>query len=371
MNPPLPVALPAPAVTAAALGATDDPAPAPGEKPDEPEPAKGPAPPPDPETLEEVVARVVPAVASIQAGQSRGTGFFVRSDALVTNAHVVDGQYAVQLQVGNAAYTARVVSLSKGTDLAILQVLNPNPRQPVLALGSASTARVGEEVIAVGSALGVLSNTVTRGIVSAVRQVGQVQLVQTDAAINPGNSGGPLLDRHGRVIGVNSMTVAKHAGEGVAFAVAIDHASQLLASGRTVDQAQTPLGGLQQMFGAAPEPDDSRTRGEEAYGQLLERVARRADELDVYWNRYERSCVASASRSGDRAWFGVFEAGAVSINPTSGYDCASWLETLRVNGAAIRAAVEQGNDAARRSGVYPGVMRDLRSKYRLSWSGWN
>ena len=95
-------------------------------------------------------------------------------------------------------------------------------------------ARVGQEVIAIGSALGVLSNTVTRGIVSAVRQVGAVTLVQTDAAINPGNSGGPLLDRQGMVIGVNSMTVGQAGGEGVAFAVAIDHVTQLLDSGRAL-----------------------------------------------------------------------------------------------------------------------------------------
>ena len=77
------------------------------------------------------------------------------------------------LQVGNAIYSARVVTVSTGSDLAVLQVSNPNPNQPVLTMGSVATARVGEEVIAVGSALGVLSNTVTRGIVSAVRKAGQ------------------------------------------------------------------------------------------------------------------------------------------------------------------------------------------------------
>ncbi len=89
------------------------------------------------------------------------------------------------MQVGNATYSARVTTVSTGSDLALLQVSNANPNQPVLTLGSVSNARVGQEVIAVGSALGVLSNTVTRGIVSAVRQVGNITLIQTDAAINP------------------------------------------------------------------------------------------------------------------------------------------------------------------------------------------
>src|SRR6185436_8916591 len=120
-----------------------------------------------------------------------------------------------------------VASVSKASDLAVLQVYNANPAQPTLRLGSASDVRVGQEVIAIGSALGVLSNTVTRGIVSAVRQTGSVTLLQTDAAINPGNSGGPLLDRNGMVIGVNSMGMARQASEGLAFAVGIDHAVAL------------------------------------------------------------------------------------------------------------------------------------------------
>ena len=164
-----------------------------------------------------------------QRGQARGTGFFVRHDQVLTNAHVVEGQTSVRLQVGEATYTARVTIVAQGSDLAMLQVYNPDPKQATLRLGSVSTARVGEEVIAVGSALGVLSNTVTRGIVSAIRDVGTVRLIQTDAAINPGNSGGPLVDRNGVVIGINSLAVAAREGQGIGFAVAIDHARPLLS----------------------------------------------------------------------------------------------------------------------------------------------
>src|SRR4029450_7657154 len=123
---------------------------------------------------------------------------------ILTNAHVVQGQTSVTMQVGTTTYNARVTTISSGSHLALLQVYNANPNQPVLTLGSVSHARVGQEVIAVGSALGVLSNTVTRGIVSAMRQVGNITLIQTDAAINPGNSGGPLVDRSGGVIGGKS-----------------------------------------------------------------------------------------------------------------------------------------------------------------------
>jgi S1-C subfamily serine protease len=69
------------------------------------------------------VSRILPAVASIDAGAARGTGFFIRTDQVLTNAHVVQGQTSVRLQVGAASYSARVINVSAGTDLALLQVM--------------------------------------------------------------------------------------------------------------------------------------------------------------------------------------------------------------------------------------------------------
>jgi len=322
-------------------------------------------------SLEDVIGRVLPAVASITAGQSRGTGFFIRTDQVLTNAHVVEGQTSVRLQVGDASYTARVSSVSTGTDLALLQVYNANPNQPVLRLGSSASARVGQEVIAVGSALGVLSNTVTRGIVSAIREVGSVRLLQTDAAINPGNSGGPLVDRTGLVIGVNSMAVAAKEGQGLAFAVAIDHAMPLLNGQGAGAASQTPLNALTQAMGGPTGGDDLRARGEQAYTQALEWAEQNGQQLDTYWERYASTCVRMATRSGDRPWFAVFEPNGVSINPTAAIDCQSWLNSLQTNAAPIKATLDQAGEAARRSGVYPGVMRDLRRRHRLSWNGWD
>ena len=317
--------------------------------------------------LEDIVARVVPAVASIQAGPSRGTGFFVTPDTVITNAHVVGAQSVVRLQVGSATFVARVMSLSPGSDLAVLRVERPNPAQATLQLGSMKGARVGQEVIAVGSALGVLSNTVTRGIVSAVRQVGAVTLVQTDAAINPGNSGGPLVDRHGFVIGVNSMTLARQSGEGVAFAVAIDHASQLLESGQGLASNRTPLGGLQDMLGEGAEPADPRARGTREFRAALEHAARSADQVDDFWNRYASSCVTASRASGDRPWFAVYLSDGISISQTSAWNCASWLQTLADHAAPVRTRVEEATETARRAGVLPGTVRDLRRRLRLTW----
>jgi S1-C subfamily serine protease len=354
---------PAPEAIARPVAATPPP------EPPRPEPPPSPPPPEvkheDP--LEDVVARAVPAVATIQAGQTRGSGFFVRRDVVVTNAHVVDGQSVVKLQVGDRTYLARVANVSSGSDLAVLKLDQPSATQATLELGSATQARVGQEVIAIGSALGVLSNTVTRGIISAVRQVGPVTLLQTDAAINPGNSGGPLLDRNGVVIGVNSMAVAKQTGEGVAFAVAINHVTQLLDTGRPLASTQTPLNGLQQMFTGPSESDQERTHGERDLTQALTAAARAADQVDTFWNRYKSPCLITAYGRGSRPWFGVFMRDGVTVNERSTYDCNMWLQTVAGHAEEIKAAVEQATAAARKAGVFPGTVRDLLRQNHLDW----
>jgi S1-C subfamily serine protease len=345
-----------------------------------PEPARAEIPPPSvpraaagpaAATLEDIIARSLPAVVSIQAGTARGTGFFVRPNQVLTNAHVVGTQASVQLQIGSVSHTARVAQVSPGTDLALLEVFNVDQRQATLPLGSSKDVRAGQEVVAIGSPLGVLSNTVTRGIVSAVRTAGSVTLIQTDAAINPGNSGGPLVTRDGVVVGVNSMRIAERGAQGLAFAVAIDHATALLA-GRPAAVSSTPL--LQSLNRAVEPPSgagDLRERGTQAYQATLEAVANRADSVDSFWSRYAPSCVSQALPVGDRPWFAVWEPNAVRISQASGYDCADFLRQVRGSADGIRTALAEAGEAARRQGVYPGVMRNLRRQHRLEWRGWD
>ena len=283
---------------------------------------------------------------------------------------MVGDQVSVQLTAGDKPYSARVSTVSTSSDLALLQVYGTDAWQPTLRLGSAKGLRAGQEVIAIGSALGVLSNTATRGIVSAVRDTGTVTLIQTDAAINPGNSGGPLVDRTGVVIGVNSMRIAAtQGGEGLAFAVAIDHAFQLLGGYATSADA-TPMQGLNRLMSGASAGGDLREQGAQAYRKALEEAARRGDQLDTFWDRYASSCVTSTARAGDRAWFAVYEPNGLQIAGTSGYDCMGWLGTLRTRAEVIRAEVAKATEAARRQGVYPGIMRDLRRQHRMEWRGW-
>jgi S1-C subfamily serine protease len=327
------------------------------------------APTPTADTLEDVVSRVLPAVAAIKTSRGRGTGFFITPDRVLTNAHVIEGETSAQLTVGTATFTARVVTVSTGTDLAILQVYNPSSTQAVVRLGSAGAARPGQDVIAIGSALGVLSNTVTRGIVSSVRKVGAVTLLQTDAAINPGNSGGPLVDRTGQVIGVNTMGFSAARADGVAFAVAIDHAIPLM-SGRIEPSTQTPLTALSKAMDSRTEPEKARQQGEAEYARVLEWAEQRAESLDTYWARYAPSCISGATRSGDRAWFAVFETSGLAMDKVSNIDCEGWLDEVRDHARPIHEAVARATEAARRSGVYPGALRDLRKRHRMEWNGW-
>jgi len=323
----------------------------------------------DSSSLEDVVARALPAVASIQAGRGRGTGFFIQRDIVLTNQHVVGNETSVQLTAGGKRYSARVTNTSASTDLAVLQVYGPDPTQPTLRLGTAKGIRPGQEVVAIGSALGVLSNTVTRGIVSAVRETGSVTLVQTDAAINPGNSGGPLVDRNGVVIGVNSMKIGGATGEGLAFAVAIDHASQLL-SGRATSATATPLQGLNRIMTGSTASENQREQGTSAYQTAVERASQRGDQLDDFWERSARSCVARAVRAGDRPWFALYEPNGLQIQLSSGINCEGWLATVQNNAGIIRSEMSLAAETARRQGVYPGVMRDIRRQHKMEWPGW-
>lgn len=179
-----------------------------------------------PLTIEEIVTRTIPAVVTVETRRGHGSGFYVSPDTLLTNAHVVHEYSTVVLRPhGGSPVFARVVTAARDVDLAILKLDRRADRQVWLPLGSPDV-QLGAEVIAIGSPLG-LQNTVTRGIVSGVRTVKNINVLQTDAAINQGSSGGPLIDRYGRVIGVTTLKLGGSA-EAIGFAVSIQYARTLL-----------------------------------------------------------------------------------------------------------------------------------------------
>jgi hypothetical protein len=321
--------------------------------------------------FEDVADRAVRAVVRVEAGGNTGSGFFVAPDTVLTNAHVVPGAWSVTIRrFDGSTRAANVAASSPETDLAVLRVLNPDVTQPVLPLGSTARVRSGQEVVAVGSPLGVLQGSVTRGIVSAVRTVGGVTLVQTDAAINPGNSGGPLVTREGEVIGIATMTAAS--AQGLSFAVAIDHARALLAGGPPPAAGQgTPLSNLNSVVNdsGASAGESAREQGTLAYDEAMQEMAKRADSFDGEWQRFTSACsVRVAGGAFERAWFALYEPRTIRM-PLSG-ECEDARLQFTAAAAAFRAQMARLDDAARRAGVYPGVQREIRSRYRLEYGGW-
>jgi S1-C subfamily serine protease len=181
-------------------------------------------------------------------GTATGSGFVIdREGHILTNAHVVDGAQKIEVTLGNTdsaqPVSAEVVGRDPSTDVALLKVDAPSDELHPLPLGDSSEVNVGDPVVAIGNPFA-LDRTATAGIVSALQREIKApngftinDVIQTDAAINPGNSGGPLLDGHGRVIGINSQIESPNGGGnvGIGFAVPINTvrqvSQQLLASG--------------------------------------------------------------------------------------------------------------------------------------------
>lgn len=236
-----------------------------------------------PGSYAEVAAAVLPSVVSIEVVSRgrRGSGSGVilsESGEILTNDHVIaaaagaSGSIRVVFHDETSA-AATVVGRDAASDLALIRTARRDltPAQ----LGSTSTLRVGDPVLALGSPLG-LPGTVTAGIVSALaRPVNTtddpdatvstvLNAIQTDAAVNPGNSGGPLVDAQGRVVGINSAiatlgTEGAAGSIGLGFAIPIDQAravaDQLRATGRAVHA----------VLGVVPAERSTAERGREVF----------------------------------------------------------------------------------------------------------
>ena len=193
-------------------------------------------------SLSDAVARVLPSVVNVRTesfggGRGEGSGIVLdRRGIILTNNHVVEGTTRVTVvfndDVHKRPMAGTVIGTAPEKDLAVIRVratdLVPLP------LARSSALRLGDAVFAVGFPLG-LGATVTSGIISGLHRTIDGQngkltgLLQTDAAINPGNSGGPLVDRSGRLLGINTAGVRLAEAENVSFAIAIDEALPVIA----------------------------------------------------------------------------------------------------------------------------------------------
>ncbi|BBY45942.1 S1C family serine protease [Mycolicibacterium celeriflavum] len=212
-------------------------------------------------TVEQVAAKVVPSVVKLETDMGRaseeGSGVILSSDGLIlTNNHVVSAAQAApgggpaggptKVTFSNGRTTSfTVVGTDPSSDIAVVKAQGVSNLTPI-AIGSSSDLRVGQDVIAVGSPLG-LEGTVTTGIISALNrpvaasgdarnQNTVLDAIQTDAAINPGNSGGALVNMNAELIGINSAiaTLGADAGPqaqsgsiGLGFAIPVDQAKRI------------------------------------------------------------------------------------------------------------------------------------------------
>jgi len=174
----------------------------------------------------------------VEPREGSGSGSVIDPEGdILTNYHVIEG--ATKLSVtfgGQKAYAAKVVGGDPDTDLAVIRLLEkPREALTVVSLGDSDKLAVGQKVLAIGNPFG-LDRTLTTGVISALQRPIRAPnnrliegAIQTDASINMGNSGGPLLDSHGRVIGINSQILSPTGtSAGLGFAVPVNIAKRIV-----------------------------------------------------------------------------------------------------------------------------------------------
>lgn len=174
---------------------------------------------------------------NVQEGKGNGSGSVIDPNGdILTNYHVIEGAQKLSVSFGgDKTYPAKVIGGDPDTDLAVIRIENPPAGLTVVPLGDSDKLVVGQKVLAIGNPFG-LDRTLTTGVISGLqRPIRAVNgrpidaAIQTDASINPGNSGGPLLDKYGKMIGINSQILSPQGGSvGVGFAVPVNIAKRVV-----------------------------------------------------------------------------------------------------------------------------------------------
>ena len=175
---------------------------------------------------------------SSQPVEGAGSGSVIDEQGdILTNYHVIADAEKLTVSFGSGkAYPAKVIGRDPDTDLAVIRLLEtPKESLTIVPLGDSDKLIVGQKVLAIGNPFG-LDRTLTTGVISGLERPIHAQngrtiegAIQTDASINPGNSGGPLLDSHGRMIGINSQIESPSgASAGVGFAIPVSIAKRIV-----------------------------------------------------------------------------------------------------------------------------------------------
>ena len=182
--------------------------------------------------LPELVRRIKPSAVAIETFDShgeklsRGSGFFIEVDRIVTNRHVLEGAFRAEVHssTGSVFPVKGVLAVDAEGDIAVLKIDTPTPAIRPLPLDKTSPQE-GESVVVIGNPLG-LEGSVTNGIVSAVRDIPTFgRIIQITAAISAGSSGSPVVNMQGQVIGIATLQIT--GGQSVNFAIPSERISQL------------------------------------------------------------------------------------------------------------------------------------------------
>jgi S1-C subfamily serine protease len=201
-----------------------------------------------------------------QEGKGSGSGSVIDGNGdILTNNHVIEDAQKLTVSFGgDKTYSATVVGRDPDTDLAVIKIDNPPPGLPVVPLGDSDKLTVGQKVLAIGNPFG-LDRTLTTGVISGLQRPIRARngrpidaAIQTDASINPGNSGGPLLDKFGRMIGINSQILSPGGGGsvGVGFAIPVNTAKRVVPQLLQFGEVRRP-----RLSASLPSVGDLKQRG--------------------------------------------------------------------------------------------------------------
>lgn len=165
-----------------------------------------------------IIENSIKSVVIIKTNLGQGTGFIINSEGyIVTNYHVMENVVSAGIYTYDSElHQVNLIGYNSNLDIALLQI--PGDYDS-LKLTDSDDIQIGEKVIAIGNPLG-LQFSVSGGIVSNIHQIGPTGIkayIQTDAALNPGNSGGPLINKQGKVIGINNFKIKETEGMGFAL----------------------------------------------------------------------------------------------------------------------------------------------------------
>lgn len=171
-----------------------------------------------------------------ETDRGNGSGSVIDAQGhILTNYHVIEGANVLKVSFGGEkTYTAKLIGGDPDTDLAVIKIEPGADKLTVVSLGDSDKLEVGQKVLAIGNPFG-FDRTLTTGVISGLQRPIRARngrtiegAIQTDASINPGNSGGPLLDKFGRMIGINSQILSPSGGSvGVGFAIPVNIAKRI------------------------------------------------------------------------------------------------------------------------------------------------